>query len=92
MIPTEERSMSHNPADLQRQVEYLTAENERLHHEVEYLRSQRKEYLDEMFSPAEPHLLTEEELAAVLKDPNRVSLTQFLADMGVAVKDEANAP
>ena len=83
--------MRNDPANLQGQVEHLKAENDRLHQEIEYLRAQRKEYLDYMFGPAEPHLLSEEELAAVLKDPNRVSLTQFLADMGVTVRDEANA-
>jgi hypothetical protein len=84
--------MSNDPAELRLQVEQLKAENERLRQENEYLRVQRKEYLDYTFGPADPHLLTEEEMAAVLKDPNRRSLGQFLAEMGVNVKDVPSTP
>lgn len=82
--------MSKDPGELRLQLEQLKAENERLRQENEYLRAQRKEYLDYTFGPADPHILTEEQIAAALKDPNRVSFSKFLADLGITRKNGPN--
>jgi hypothetical protein len=82
--------MSHDPAELRLQLEKLKAENEYLRKENDYLRAQRREYVEYTFGPAEQHALTEEEMAAALRDPNPVSLSQFLAELGITQQSGPN--
>jgi hypothetical protein len=90
MMQSEEAVMSDNEMNLKQQLEKLKAENEFLRKEVDYLHAQRRDYLDYTFGPAEKHALDEEELAAALRDPNPMSLSQFLADLGIIQKSGPN--
>jgi hypothetical protein len=91
MISVEEQNMPNDPADLLRQLDELKAENKRLREFNDLLRAQRKELMDEVCGPADKYLLSDEELAAALKDPNRTSLSKFLADLGITRKDGSNS-
>ena len=82
--------MPDDTVELRRQLEELKAENKRLREFNDLLRAQRKELMDQVCGPADRYILSDEELAAAMKDPNRVPLSKLLADLGVTRKDGSN--
>ena len=82
--------MSHDPAELQLQIEKLKAENERLRKTTDYLLAQRKKYMDAVYADLDANAPTEEEVKAGMVDPARMPLSKFLADLGLSRKDEPN--
>ena len=82
--------MPDDNVELRRQLEELEAEYKRLREFNDLLRAQRKELMDQVCGPADKYILSDEELAAAMKDPNRVSLSKLLADLGITRKDGSN--
>ena len=73
--------MSNNPADLQRQLEELKAENKRLREFNDLLRAQRKELMDQVCGPLDKYAPTDEEIAAGLK--TAVPLAKVFEELGI---------
>lgn len=73
--------MPTDDADLKSQLTVLRAENERLRELNDYLRAQRKQYLDAVCGPADEYAPMEDEVAASLKDAK--PLRPFLESLGV---------
>ena len=79
--------MPNDDADLKEQLAALRAENERLREFNDYLRAQRKQYLDAVCGPIDENAPTEDEMAVWMTDARPID--DVFAELGLT-RPESN--